>query len=86
MLDRVIIVGMLVAFVCFSGIIVGYVREPDLTIVIAMIVAFALHDFWISVLRPGVSQSGERTDIEERPNPISGKPLAGPKEDYQPGH
>ena len=86
MLDRIIVVIALLALTGFTGIIVGYVREPDLTVTVVLMVAFAFHDFWISVLRPSASQPGERTDIEERPSPISGKPLAGPKEDYQPGH
>lgn len=84
MLDRVIIVAMLVAFVCFTGIMVGYVREPDLTVVIAMMVAFALHDFWTSALRPGVKPPGASTGLEEKPSAVSGKPLAGPKEGYTP--
>jgi hypothetical protein len=84
MLDRIIIAIALLALIGFTGIMVGYVREPDLTVVIVMMVAFALHDFWISALRPGVQPPGTRTDIEERPNPVSGKPLAGPKEDYTP--
>jgi len=86
MLDRIIIVVMLAAFIGFTGIIVGYVREPDLTVVVAMMVAFALHDFWISVLRRGAGQPGTSTDLEERPTAVSGKPLAGPKEDYTPRH
>ena len=86
MLDRIIIAVMLLAFVCFAGIIVVYVREPDLTVVVAMMVAFALHDFWISALRPGATVPGVRDDIEERPSPVSGKPLAGPKDDYTPQH
>lgn len=86
MLDRIIIAIMLLALVGFTGIIVGYVREPDLTVVIVMMVAFALHDFWISALRPGAKLPGMRSDIEERPSAVSGKPLAGPKEDYTPQH
>lgn len=84
MLDRIIIVIALLAFVCCTGLIVVYVREPDLTVVVVMMVAFATHDFWISALRPGANPSGSRTDIEERPSAVSGKPLAGPKEDYTP--
>jgi hypothetical protein len=86
MLDRIIVVIALLALTGFTGIIVGYVREPDLTITVVLMVAFAYHDFWISVLRPGAKQRGTRTDIEERPTPISGKPLAGPDEGYAPHH
>ena len=84
MLDRIIISIMLLAFACFAGLVVVYVREPDLTVVVVLMVAFALHDFWISVLRPGAQAPGVRTDIEERPSPVSGKPLAGPQENYTP--
>lgn len=84
MMDRIIVVIALIALAAFTGIIVGYVREPDLTVTIVMMVAFAFHDFWISVLRPGAQAAGTRTDIEERPTAVSGKPLAGPKDDYTP--
>lgn len=84
MLDRIIVVIVLLAFAGFAGIMVGFVREPDLTVTIVLMVAFAFHDFWISVLRPGATQPGTRTDIEERPSPISGKPLAGPDQGYTP--
>ena len=84
MLDRIIVVIALAALTGFTGIIVGYVREPDLTVTVVLMIAFAYNDFWISVLRPGAKQPGARTDIEERPSPISGKPLAGPDEGYTP--
>lgn len=84
MMDRIIVSTILAALVGFTGIIVVYVREPDLTVAMAMMMAFAIQDFWVSVLRPGATQHGTRTDIEERPQPVSGKPLAGPKEDYTP--
>lgn len=84
MLDRIIVVIALLALTGFTGIIVVFVHEPDLTVVVVLMVAFAYNDFWISVLRPGATSSGTRTDIEERPSPISGKPLAGPGEGYTP--
>ena len=84
MLDRLIVSIWLLAFAGFTGIIVLYVREPDLTVAVVLMVAFALHDFWISVLRPGAIEAGARTDIEERPSPVSGKPLAGPDKGYTP--
>ena len=86
MLDRIIVVIALLALAGFTGIIVVYVHEPDLTVVVVLMVAFAFQDFWISVLRPGAPPPGTRTDIEERPSPISGKPLAGPDEGYTPQH
>lgn len=86
MLDRIIIVLAFLAFACFTGLVVVYVREPDLTVVVVMMVAFALHDFWTSALRPGAKPPGARDDLEERPSAVSGKPLAGPKEDYTPQH
>lgn len=86
MLDRIIVVIALLALAGFTGIIVSFVREPDLTVVVVLMVAFAFHDFWISLLRPGATQAATRNDIEERPSPISGKPLAGPGEDYTRQH
>ena len=84
MLDRLIVLFWLLAFAVFAGLVVVYVREPDLTVVIVLMVAFATQDFWISVLRPGAAQPGTRSDIEERPSPVSGKPLAGPDKGYTP--
>jgi len=84
MLDRIIIVIALLAFAGFAGLIAVFVREPDLTITIVLMVAFTFNDFWISALRPGAVPAGSRTDIEERPSPVSGKPLAGPDEGYTP--
>lgn len=84
MLDRLIVSIWILAFAGFTGLIVVYVREPDLTVTIVLMVAFAFHDFWVSVLRPGATQAGARVDIEERPSPVSGKPLAGPDHDYTP--
>ena len=81
MLDRIIVVIVLLAFAGFAGIMVGYVREPDLTVVVAMMVALALHDFWISVLRPGAKQPGTSTGLEEQPTGVSGKPIS-PKADH----
>ena len=86
MLDRIIVSIALLALVGFTGIIVTYVREPDLTVVVVLMIAFAFHDFWISVLRPGAAQAGTRSDIEERPSAVSGAPLAGPRDDYTPKH
>jgi len=84
MFDRIVVAVWLLAFAGFAGIVAAYVREPDLTVVVVLMVAFAFHDFWISVLRPGAAQPVTRTDIEERPNPVSGKPLAGPDKGYTP--
>ena len=84
MLDKIIVSFWLLMFAAFAGLVAVYVREPDLTVVIVLMVAFAFNDFWISVLRPGTAQTGMRTDSEERPSPVSGKPLAGPDKGYTP--
>ncbi len=84
MLDKLIVSIWLLTFAAFAGLVVVYVREPDLTVVIVLMVAFATQDFWISVLRPGATQGGARSDIEDRPSPVSGKPLAGPDKGYTP--
>ncbi len=49
--DKFAVVVALALLTGFCGIIVWFVAEPDLTIVVALCLALAYYDFWISVLR-----------------------------------
>jgi len=84
MLDRVLVLIAMLCLALFCGIVVYRVAIPDLTVTIGVILFIAFHDFWVSVLKPGAAQPGTRTDVETRPHPVSGEPLAGPKDDYTP--
>jgi len=84
MLDKVLVFIALVGFVVFCGIVVVFVKIPDLTVTIGLIVFIAIYDFWVSVFRPPARKPRMETDLETLPTAVSGRPLAGPKDDYTP--
>jgi len=84
MLDKIIVFLAMTALIAFCGIVVVYVKVPDLTVIIVLILFIAAHDFWVSVFRPPAVEPRMETGLEERPTAVSGKPLAGPKDDYTP--
>jgi hypothetical protein len=49
-----------------------------------LILFIAIYDFWVSVFRPRATEPRMEPGLEERPTAVSGKPLAGPKDDYTP--
>ena len=83
-LDKIIVFVALVALVAFCGIVVVYVKIPDLTVTISLILFIVAYDFWVSVFRPPATEPKMESGLEERPTAVSGKPLAGPKDDYTP--
>jgi hypothetical protein len=86
MLDKVIVFIVMLALAAFCWIIVYSVAVPDLTVTIVLILFIAFYDFWCSVFRPQAGAEAPRmqSGLEERPTAVSGKPLAGPKDDYTP--
>lgn len=81
MMDKIIVFIAMVALVAFCGVVVGFVAEPDLVIVVALVLALASHDFWISVFRkeqPSTLEAGG--ELKERYTAVSGKPLETAKE------
>ena len=81
MLDKILVLVAMVALVAFLGVVIGFVAEPDLIIVTTLIVALAMHDFWISVFKPGADTSKtEDMPLEALPTGVSGKPLPGKTE------
>jgi hypothetical protein len=84
MLDKIFVFIALVGFVVFCGIVVVFVKVPDLTVTVGLILFIAIYDFWVSVFRPRATEPRLETGLEERPTAVSGKPLAGPKDDYTP--
>ncbi len=81
MFEKIIVLVSMVALIAFCGVVVGYVAEPDLVIITALMLALASHDFWISVFKtdgkPELDTSGS---LEASPTGISGKPLETAKE------
>ena len=47
MLDKLLALISIICFASFVGILVFYVREPDLTIICVAVVAMALFDFFL---------------------------------------
>ena len=45
-MDKVLAVLTIVGLIAFTGIVVGFVREPDLFAVVVMCILIAIHDFW----------------------------------------
>jgi len=80
MLDKILVFISLVALTAFLGVVVGFVAEPDLVIVTALMIALASHDFWISVFK---SKNGPTPQavipLESLPTGVSGKPAARKK-------
>ena len=52
MLDRALAIISILALVAFMGIVTWFVNEPDLWIVVLIVLAMASYDFWRD-LRPG---------------------------------
>ncbi len=76
MLDRFLVIISMLALIAFLGVVIGFVREPDLIIVTTLMVALAGHDFWISVFKRKNGAEPEMSDIplESLPTGVSGKP------------
>ena len=47
MLDKILAAISLLALISFLAIVVVYVREPDLTVVVVVVMAMAVYDFWL---------------------------------------
>lgn len=77
MLDKILVAFSMAAVIAFLSVVLGFVAEPDLIVATSLIVALALHDFWISVFRPRESASSAKSDIplEALPTGVSGKPI-----------
>lgn len=76
MVDKILVVISMVALIVFCGVVVGFVAEPDLVIVTALILALASHDFWINVFKKKEpSKLDTNSTLEATPSAVSGKPL-----------
>lgn len=85
MLDKILVFISMIALIAFCGVVVGYVREPDLFVVVVLVLALASHDFWISVFskeQPTTLESG--AELKDRYTAVSGKPLDSAAELEQP--
>jgi hypothetical protein len=85
MLDKILVFISLIALIAFCGVVVGFVAEPDLIIVTALILALASHDFWITVFRKQEpSKLDVTTHLEALPTGVSGKPAESGKKTKKP--
>jgi uncharacterized membrane protein len=53
MLDKIIAGVSLLALVCFLGIVISFVTEPDLWVVIIIVVYIAIYFIWREVREGG---------------------------------
>ena len=51
MLDKIIGLSAIVVLIAFMGILIGFVPDIDLVLVIAIVVAMAGYDFYISLFK-----------------------------------
>jgi len=80
MLDKFLVAISLVSLIAFLGVVLGFVAEPDLIVVTSLIVALAMHDFWISVFSPkAAAKKTENMPLEALPTGVSGKPATRKK-------
>lgn len=75
-MDKILVGVSMVGLVVFLSVVLGFVAEPDLIVVTSLIVALALHDFWISVFSSkAAAPKTENLPLESLPTGVSGKPL-----------
>ena len=80
MLDKILVFISMLALIAFLGVVVGFVREPDLIVVTLLMVALASHDFWISVFNPkNGPKPASVIPLESLPTGVSGKPVSRKK-------
>jgi hypothetical protein len=46
MTDRIIAILSIIGLVVFTSVLIGFVRELDLSVVIILCLIIAVHDFW----------------------------------------
>ena len=46
MLDKVLAIFSLALLIAFTGVIVWYIARPNLTVIVVLVVALAVYDFW----------------------------------------
>jgi hypothetical protein len=79
MLDKILVLGSFLGLIGFLSVVIIFVAEPDLIIVITLMVALAMHDFWISVFKPREVSAEEHVPLEALPTGVSGKPATKKK-------
>ncbi len=81
MLDKILVLISMLSLIAFLGVVIGFVAEPDLVIVTALMVALAGHDFWISVFKRenGARPATSDIPLEALPTGVSGKPATRKK-------
>ncbi len=60
MLDRVLALVSMACFVVFVGILIAYVKEPDLIIICLIVITMAVFDFF------QMTRNKQKTDLNKR--------------------
>lgn len=50
-LDKILIILAMIGLITFNGVVLWFVREPDLIIVISLVLCVACYDFWQHAFR-----------------------------------
>lgn len=53
MTDRIFATVSILALIAYTGIVMWFVAEPDLIIVVVLVLCLAVHDFWQSLRKNG---------------------------------
>ncbi len=60
MLDKIVAGVSVLALVCFLGIVISFVTEPDLWVVIFIVVYIAIYFIWREIRQGGSHLEGEK--------------------------
>ena len=60
MADKLVAVASLVGLIAFMGVVVWFVNEPDLWIVVIIVLVMASYDFWLTLRRSNKGTGNSR--------------------------
>ncbi len=60
MTDKIIAVASLLGLIAFMGVVVWFVNEPDLWIVVIVVLVMASYDFWVSLWKSNKGAGNSR--------------------------
>lgn len=49
--DKILVLVAFAGLIVFNGVVLWFVRVPDLIIVVSLVLFLAFYDFWVSVFR-----------------------------------
>ncbi len=60
--DRIIAPVAMVSLIVFMGVLVGYVREPDLAIIVIVVLGFGVYDFWRTLKMDSAKSNADKAE------------------------